>query len=100
MDYLVHHGHLVMLHVQVCRLYHINITTLLNLILFIKIVMPHCEDYTDCSGCAKQDQCAWCASENLCTTVADAFSKDCRGLVFELPCPENYIVGMIKYFLY
>jgi hypothetical protein len=59
--------------------------------------MPHCQDYMDCAGCAKQDQCAWCASENLCTTIADAFSKDCRGLVFELPCPESYIVGMIYY---
>ncbi len=48
----------------------------------------------DCSSCASQEQCAWCASDNLCTTMSEAFSKDCRGLVFELPCPANFVAGM------
>jgi len=52
----------------------------------------------DCNGCAKQDHCAWCASENVCTTISEAFSKDCRGLVFEPPCPENYVAGKVILF--
>ena len=24
-------------------------------------------------------------------TVTEAFSQDCQGLVFELPCPENFV---------
>jgi hypothetical protein len=55
--------------------------------------VPNCEDYIDCSGCAMQDQCAWCASESICTTISDAFSRDCRGLIFEPPCPEKYVSG-------
>ena len=58
-------------------------------------IVPNCEDYLDCSGCAMQDQCAWCASESLCTTISDAFSRDCRGLVFEPPCPDKYVSGQI-----
>lgn len=57
------------------------------------VVMPTCSDYVDCLGCAGNDQCAWCASENSCVTVSDAFSKDCRGVVFDLPCPSNYVSG-------
>lgn len=53
--------------------------------------VPNCGDYIDCAGCAKQDECAWCASGNVCTTIAEAFSMDCRGLVFEPPCPDIYI---------
>lgn len=53
--------------------------------------VPNCGDYVDCSGCARQDECAWCASSNQCTTIAEAFSMDCRGLVFEPPCPDNYV---------
>eukprot|EP01032_Pedospumella_encystans_P022255 gene22255-25219_t len=53
--------------------------------------MPNCGDYNDCYGCASQDQCAWCASDNTCNTISDAFSKDCRGLVFEPPCPSDFI---------
>jgi hypothetical protein len=55
--------------------------------------VPNCEEYFDCSGCASQDQCAWCASENLCTTISEAFSRDCRGLVFEPPCPDKFVSG-------
>ena len=54
---------------------------------------PNCQDYLDCSSCASQDQCAWCASETTCTTISDAFSKDCRGLIFETPCPVKMSSG-------
>lgn len=57
------------------------------------LVVPNCGDYADCYGCASQEQCAWCASENLCTTISEAFSRDCRGLVFEPPCPNNFVSG-------
>jgi hypothetical protein len=30
----------------------------------------------------------------MCMTTAEAFSSDCQGLVFELPCPESYVAGM------
>ena len=53
--------------------------------------LPHCELFTDCASCAVSDQCAWCASEGVCTTISEAFSRDCRGLVFEPPCPDQYI---------
>ena len=59
-------------------------------------LLPNCGDNLDCTGCATQDQCAWCASENLCTTISDAFARECRGLVFEPPCPENYVSGSTK----
>jgi len=58
-------------------------------------VVPNCGDYVDCSSCASQEQCAWCASDNLCTTMSEAFSKDCRGLVFELPCPANFVADNV-----
>ena len=56
-------------------------------------LIPTC-DASDCHTCALKDECAWCASENLCTTISEAFSKDCRGLVFEPPCPQNYVTGI------
>ena len=55
--------------------------------------VPNCKSSTDCSSCAKQGDCAWCASENMCTSVSEAFSLDCRGIVFEPPCPNNYVTG-------
>jgi len=58
--------------------------------------MPNCAASTDCSSCAQQDQCAWCASEGICTTISEAFSMDCRGLVFEPPCPTTSVSGIIK----
>ena len=61
--------------------------------ILIYLVIPNCADYVDCFGCAAQDQCAWCASENVCASISDAFTMDCRGLVFELPCPTNYVAG-------
>jgi len=50
----------------------------------------------DCSSCASQEQCAWCASENTCLTISDAFSSDCRGIVFETPCPTDYLSGALS----
>lgn len=63
------------------------------IIMRIFSAVPNCQDYLDCESCAVQDECAWCASENVCTTQADAFSRDCRGLVFDLPCPANFVAG-------
>ena len=53
--------------------------------------VPNCKDYSDCGSCAKMEECAWCASEEICTTVSDAFSRECRGLVFEPPCPDSFV---------
>lgn len=63
-------------------------------------VMPPCADYADCISCAANDMCAWCASDNVCVTVSDSFTRDCRGTVFDLPCPnsfvsENVIIGNV-----
>jgi hypothetical protein len=53
--------------------------------------VPNCQDYTDCQGCAAQEECAWCASDNTCSTISDVFERDCRGLVFEPPCPTDFV---------
>lgn len=53
--------------------------------------VPNCKDYSDCGSCARMEECAWCASEDVCTTVSDAFSRECRGLVFEPPCPDSFV---------
>lgn len=53
--------------------------------------VPNCQDYTDCQGCASQEECAWCASDNTCSTISDVFERDCRGLVFEPPCPTDFV---------
>ena len=64
------------------------------------LVVPNCGDYVDCSSCASQEQCAWCASENTCLTISDAFSSDCRGIVFETPCPTDYLSGTLSLCMY
>lgn len=53
--------------------------------------IPNCQAYTNCQSCAAIDQCAWCASDNLCLTYAEAFDHDCRGLIFDPPCPVSYV---------
>jgi hypothetical protein len=58
------------------------------------IAIPTCETHTTCDGCAGIDDCAWCASEKKCMTVSDIFSRDCRGTVFELPCPASFVAGL------
>ena len=52
--------------------------------------IPRCEDYNECTSCAETDDCAWCASEQRCMTVSDAFTMDCRGTVFDPPCPSSF----------
>ena len=54
-------------------------------------VQPTCEEQSQCSGCAAMDDCAWCASQNSCMTVSEVFAKDCRGTVFDVPCPESFV---------
>jgi len=87
---------LVLVSIQpLCRTnYRLPFTQIATFVHFI--VVPNCGDYVDCYGCASQEQCAWCASENLCTTISEAFSRDCRGLVFEPPCPNNFVSGKPK----
>ena len=55
--------------------------------------VPICDEYVDCGSCAKNVDCAWCASDNACITISAAFTTDCRGLVFEPPCPSNFVSG-------
>ena len=41
------------------------------------------------------DHCRWTSfyidPTGVCTTISEAFSRDCRGLVFEPPCPDQYV---------
>lgn len=55
--------------------------------------IPKCGEFVDCGSCAQEESCAWCASESVCITLSQAFSKDCRGLVFDPPCPSSYVPG-------
>ena len=90
MVFPVPHGHLKVTPVQVKNFF--TISTSINNYGFV--VIPNCNDYIDCNTCARLEECAWCASENVCTTISEAFSKDCRGLVFEAPCPSNFVAGI------
>jgi hypothetical protein len=64
-----------------------------NFYLIIFSAPSGCNDYVDCYNCANQEACAWCASDNTCTSLSTAFGRDCSGLVFEPPCPANYVPG-------
>ena len=93
MDSLVPNGILTKILVQV-RLIMKNFLREISLIFFLFLsVPPDCQGYSNCLTCAVQSQCAWCASDNVCLTIQDAFSRDCRGLVFDPPCPSNYVAG-------
>ena len=52
---------------------------------------PTCSELNDCNNCAIVDDCAWCASANKCMTVSEVFAKDCRGTVFDSPCPDSFV---------
>ncbi|CAM9928839.1 unnamed protein product, partial [Ectocarpus sp. 8 AP-2014] len=52
---------------------------------------PRCGEYPECTTCAEDEDCAWCASEGACVTVSEIFSTDCRGTVFDLPCPTSFV---------
>ena len=54
-------------------------------------IPPTCGEYDSCSACASADDCAWCASENTCLTVSEVFSQNCRGTVFDVPCPASFV---------
>ena len=60
--------------------------------------VPDCGALLSCGDCAAEELCAWCASASKCMTVEETFYEDCRGVVFDGPCPashtpENRIVG-------
>ncbi|CAM9298518.1 unnamed protein product, partial [Phaeothamnion confervicola] len=57
--------------------------------------VPHCDEYEGCDACAGDDACAWCASAGVCLTVSDIFGSECRGLVFDPPCPTSFIGGTL-----
>jgi hypothetical protein len=60
------------------------------------LVASQCGIYGSCSSCTSQDKCVWCASANSCTSLYEALNSDCRGMVFDPPCPESFVAG--KYF--
>lgn len=66
----------------------------------ISLEVPNCGGFLDCGSCAQKEACAWCASENVCVTISEAFSRDCGGLVFDLPCPDSYVSGIASSFFY
>ena len=70
-------------------------------LIYLIIVIPNCRDYTSCGGCADIEECVWCESSLTCTSLPEALGSDCRGLVFDPPCPdtfvsENVIVGNLN----
>ena len=54
-------------------------------------VLPNCDHFHTCTECAALDECAWCAAEDKCTTIAGVFNTNCRGTVFDLPCPGSFV---------
>ena len=52
---------------------------------------PACEVHDACDACAGDSDCAWCASEGTCMTISSIFEHDCRGTVFDVPCPESFV---------
>ena len=52
---------------------------------------PTCELHESCDTCASDDECAWCASESACMTISSIFEHDCRGTVFDAPCPQSFV---------
>ena len=61
-------------------------------------VVPTCGNYATCADCAVVDDCAWCGSAMTCMTVSEIFSKDCKGTVFEPPCPASFVSGKPRAF--
>jgi len=64
-----------------------------SLRLRIVAVAPMCEEQVACDGCAALSDCGWCGSQGKCLNVAELFSADCRGTVFDPPCPTNFVQG-------
>ncbi len=59
-------------------------------------VIPACGTLLSCSDCAVHEMCAWCAKDDKCMTMEETFYKDCRGVVYDLPCPASYTPGYIN----
>ena len=55
------------------------------------VVIPRCADKTNCTACVESDECAWCGSQSKCVTVSEVFLEDCRGTVFDPPCPSSFV---------
>lgn len=56
--------------------------------------VPECSTLLSCGECATHENCAWCANSQECMTVEDTFDKDCRGAVFDAPCPASFTPGL------
>jgi hypothetical protein len=54
-------------------------------------LLPTCHHHTNCGSCAGVEDCAWCASEKRCLTISEIYSENCRGTVFDLPCPASFV---------
>ena len=58
-------------------------------------VVPACGDLRTCGECATHEMCAWCANGETCMTVEETFYRDCRGVIFDAPCPLSFIPGKL-----
>lgn len=56
-------------------------------------VIPECGTLLSCNDCAQHEMCAWCAADMQCMTIEETFYKDCRGVVFDAPCPVSHTPG-------
>lgn len=56
-------------------------------------VIPECGTLNSCGECATHEMCAWCGNDDKCMTVEETFYKDCRGVVFDAPCPSTFTPG-------
>jgi hypothetical protein len=56
-------------------------------------VTPECGQASTCGVCVNDANCAWCASSSACMPVSSIYEANCRGTVFEAPCPETFAAG-------
>jgi len=55
--------------------------------------VPECGSLLTCGDCATHEMCAWCSNVQKCMTIEETFYSDCRGVVFEPPCPVSLTPG-------
>ena len=58
--------------------------------------IPECGTLLSCGECATHEMCAWCAADQKCMTIEETFYKDCRGVVFDAPCPASHTPGAFR----
>jgi hypothetical protein len=57
-------------------------------------VIPECSTLLTCNDCAQHEMCAWCAADKKCMTAEETYFQDCRGVVFDAPCPASHTPGI------